>query len=152
MDRVMSLPPIWRMGVFVVALLVIASLAIALLKVLKPKMNVTELAARTRSWWIMATLFFIAAALTDKISLVFFAFMSFWALKEFASLLKTRTADHGALLLAFLAIPIQYYWVAIDWYGMFIVFIPVYMFLILPMRLVLARETTGFVASASQIQ
>src|SRR2546428_14139667 len=35
---------------------------------------------------------------------------------------------------------------------MFIIFIPVYMFLVLPGRLVLAKETTGFVASASQIQ
>ena len=38
------------------------------------------------------------------------------------------------------------------WYGMFIIFIPVYMFLILPIRLVLSKDTTGFVASASQIQ
>lgn len=151
-DRVLALPPIWRMGVFVVALLVFATLIIAAIKGLKPRANVTELAARTRSWWIMATLFFFAAALTDKISLVFFAFMSFWALKEYVSLLKTRIADHGALLLAFIAIPIQYWWIAIDWYGMFIVFIPVYMMLILPMRLVLSKDTTGFVASASQIQ
>ncbi len=151
-DRLLALPPIWRMGTIVVALLVLATVTIAAIKLLKPAANVSELAARTRSWWIMATLFFVAAALTDKISLVFFAFMSFWALKEYVSLLKTRTADHGALLLAFAAIPIQYWWVATDWYGMFIIFIPVYMFLILPVRLVLAKETTGFVASASQIQ
>jgi phosphatidate cytidylyltransferase len=35
---------------------------------------------------------------------------------------------------------------------MFIVFIPVYMMLMLPARMVLAKETSGFVASASQIQ
>jgi len=35
---------------------------------------------------------------------------------------------------------------------MFIIFIPVYMFLVLPFRLVLSKETAGFVASCSQIQ
>ena len=78
--------------------------------------------------------------------------MSFWAMKEFVTLLPTRTADHAALVLAFLAIPVQYLWVQWEWYGMFIIFIPVYMFLMLPIRLVLSRETSGFVASASQIQ
>ena len=43
-------------------------------------------------------------------------------------------------------------WVATDWYGMFIIFIPVYIFLFLPMRLVMAGETTGFLPAASQIQ
>jgi 1-acyl-sn-glycerol-3-phosphate acyltransferase len=56
------------------------------------------------------------------------------------------------LVWAFLAIPIQYYWIATGAYVMFLIFIPVYMFLWLPMRLVLARETAGFVASASAIQ
>jgi len=35
---------------------------------------------------------------------------------------------------------------------MFIIFIPVYIFLFLPMRLVMAGETTGFLPAASQIQ
>ena len=59
----------------------------------------------------------------------------------------SRAADHAALLLAVAAIPIQYAWVSMEWYGMFIIFIPVYMFLALPVRLVLSKETSGFVAS-----
>jgi phosphatidate cytidylyltransferase len=55
-------------------------------------------------------------------------------------------------VLTFLSIPIQYYWIAIGWYGMFVIFIPVFVFLSLPVRLVLSKETAGFVASASQIQ
>jgi phosphatidate cytidylyltransferase len=100
----------------------------------------------------MAAVFFGAIAVSNRISLVFFAFLSFWALKEYITLLKTRAADHRALVWAFLSVPIQYYWVGINWYGMAIIFIPVYMFLFLPIRLVLARETAGFVASASQLQ
>jgi phosphatidate cytidylyltransferase len=72
-------------------------------------------------------------------------------LKEYVTILDTRRADHRALFWSFLIIPIQYYWVGIQWYGMFIIFIPVYMFLFLPMRLVLAKETAGFLASTSKI-
>ena len=100
----------------------------------------------------MAGVFFGAIAVSNRISLVFFAFLSFWALKEYITLLKTRAADHRALVWVFLSVPIQYFWVGINWYGMAILFIPVYMFLFLPIRLVLARETAGFVASASQMQ
>lgn len=150
--RIMDLSPFARTGALVFALLVLASAAIGALKLARPRMDVGELWARTRSWWVMVALFLFAAGTRDLFSLAFFAFLSYWALKEFVTLLHTRGADHGALLLAFLAIPIQYYWVAKGWYGMFIIFIPVYMFLLLPVRLVLAKETHGFVASASQIQ
>ena len=101
------------------------------------------------AWWIMAAVFFGAILVSARISLIFFAFLSFWALKEYCTLLHTRPADHRALVWAFLSVPVQYIWVGMHWYGMFIIFIPVYMFLILPVRLVLARQTAGFVASAA---
>jgi phosphatidate cytidylyltransferase len=140
------------MGLIVLAVLVFSSVLAGLLRFLRPQGNFSELIARIKAWWIMAAVFFGAIAVSNRISLLFFGFLSFWALKEYITLLKTRPADHRALVWAFLAVPIQYVWVGMNWYGMFIIFIPVYMFLFLPIRLVLARETTGFVASASQIQ
>src|ERR1017187_1307162 len=147
-----QLNPVWQMGLIVLAVLVVSSGLAALMKLLRPQGNFSELISRIKAWWIMAAVFFGAIAVSHRISLVFFGFLSFWALKEYITLLKTRSADHRALVWAFLAVPIQYLWVGMNWYGMFIIFIPVYMFLFLPVRLVLARETTGFVASASQIQ
>ncbi|MEN3336270.1 MAG: phosphatidate cytidylyltransferase [Blastocatellia bacterium] len=147
-----SLSPVLQMGLLVLGVLVIASVIVAALKRARPQADFAELAARVRAWWVMAAVFFAAVVLSNRLSLVFFAFMSFWAMKEYVTLLKTRPADHHALIFTFLAIPMQYVWVAIGWYGMFIIFIPVYMMLALPARLVLAKETTGFVASASQIQ
>jgi len=140
------------MGLIVLAVLVFSSVLAAWMKFLRPRGNFSELISRIKAWWIMAAVFFGAIAVSNRISLVFFGFLSFWALKEYITLLKTRPADHRALVWAFLAVPVQYYWVSIHWYGMFIIFIPVYMFLFLPVRLVLARETAGFVASASQLQ
>ncbi|HEY9232535.1 MAG TPA: phosphatidate cytidylyltransferase, partial [Blastocatellia bacterium] len=147
-----SLSPVTQMGLLVLGVLVVASAAVAALKRARPQADFTELVARVRAWWVMAAVFFAAIVVSDRLSLVFFAFMSFWAMKEYVTLLRTRPADHHALVFTFLAIPIQYLWIGMGWYGMFIVFIPVYMMLMLPVRLVLAKETSGFVASASQIQ
>ena len=147
----LELAPIWRIGLVVVLVLVIASAVTAALRRARPESDFSELSARVRSWWVMASVFFAAVALSDRLSIVFLGLMSFWALKEYLTLLETRPADHGALVLAFLAVPIQYFWVAREWYVMFLIFIPLYVFLALPVRLVLAGETTGFVASAARI-
>jgi phosphatidate cytidylyltransferase len=140
------------MGLIILAVLVVSSLVVAVLRRARPKRDFSEVASRTKAWWIMAAVFFGAISVNDRISLLFFGFLSFWALKEYMTLLNTRPADHRALVWAFLSVPIQYLWVGMAWYGMFIIFIPVYMFLWLPVRLVLARDTAGFVGSASQIQ
>ena len=149
-----NLSPMMRMGLLVLTVLVVASAVVAVIRRKKPDKDFSELSARVRAWWIMAAVFFGAIAVSNRISLIFFALMSFWAMKEFVTLLKTRPADHHALVLTFLAVPIQYLWIALDppWYGMFIIFIPVYMLLSLPVRMVLSKETRGFVDSASQIQ
>jgi phosphatidate cytidylyltransferase len=147
-----NLSPIWQMAAIVAALLLSASIIVIALRIARPQKDFSELSARVRAWWAMAAVFFAAIAVSNRVSLFFFAFLSFWAMKEYITLLKTRPADHHGLLLSFLAIPVQYYWISIPWYGMFIIFIPVFMFLILPVRLVLSKETAGFVASASQIQ
>jgi phosphatidate cytidylyltransferase len=146
--------PLIQMGLVVLGVLLVGTVAVAGLRRSKPERDFSELAARVRAWWIMAAIFFAAIVVSNRISLVFFALMSFWAMKEYVTLLKTRPADHHALVLTFLAIPIQYLWIALNppWYGMFIIFIPVYMLLSLPVRMVLSKETKGFVESASQIQ
>ena len=146
--------PLIQIGLLVLGVLVVGSVAVAGLRRTKPDKDFSELAARVRAWWIMAAIFFAAVVVSNRISLLFFALMSFWAMKEYVTLLKTRPADHHALVLTFLAIPVQYLWIALNppWYGMFIIFIPVYMLLSLPVRMVLSKETKGFVESASQIQ
>lgn len=149
-----EMSPLLQMGLLVLGVLVVASVAVSLLQRWRRDKDLSELSARVRAWWIMAAMFFGAIVVSNRISLVFFALMSFWAMKEYVTLLKTRPADHHALILTFLAVPIQYLWIGMNppWYGMFIIFIPVYMLLSLPVRMVLSKETRGFVESASQIQ
>ena len=144
--------PVMRMGGIVLALLVAGSITVGILRRGGRRPALDEVAARVRSWWVMAAVFFAAIVVDRRLSLVFFALLSFWSFKEYVTLLHTRRADHRALLWSFLAVPVKYYWIAIGWYGMFIEFIPIYMFLLLPLRLMLMGLTEGFVASAAMIQ
>jgi len=144
--------PVVDMGLVILALLFVASGLVFALRHVYPEKDFSELSARVRAWWAIAAIFFVVLMLNAKIAIGFFAILSFYALKEYLTLLKTRRADHRALLFGFAAVPLHYYWIAIGWYGVFIIFIPVYVFLCLPVILALAKETRGFIASASQIQ
>lgn len=114
---------------------------------------VANLNARIRAWWIMSAVF-VVALLTGGIgSVVLFALTSFFAFREFITLTPTRRADHRTLFWAFFVfIPIQYYLVAIQWYGLFSIFIPVYVFLFVPVRSVLEGDTEDFLARTAKIQ
>lgn len=140
----------WAIG-GVVALLVVSSVTVRLLGVLKPSLDLREVRQRVRTWWVMAGVFLVALVLSRVVSLVFLGFVSFLALKEYFSLIPSRRADRRVMFWAYLAIPVQYWLIGIAWYGMFIIFIPVYMFLLLPVRLVLAGKTEGFLRSAGTL-
>ena len=103
-----------------------------------------ELRSRIRSWWVMAGIFALALLLGHTAMLVFLGLVSFLALKEYLSLIPTRRVDRTVLFWAYLAIPVQFYWVGTEWYGMFAIFIPVYMFLFLPLPMLIRGETDGF--------
>ena len=137
------------MGIY--ALLIAASVITVLLRKFSSGRGGGELEQRVKSWWIMVTIFTVAMMLSRNISLSFFGFISFLALKEYFSIIPTRRADRRVLFWAYLAIPIQFYWASIEWYGMFIIFIPVYLFLFLPMRMVMIGETKQFLQAAGTI-
>lgn len=133
-------------------LLVLASLIVWLLAKFDRARNHQELVQRTKSWWMMLGIFTIALVTNRIVSFIFLGFVSFLALKEFFSIISTRRADRRVLFWAYLSIPIQFYWAAIGWFSMFIIFIPVYMFLFIPFRLLLSQQTKGFLKSAGTIQ
>lgn len=132
----------------VLGLLLIASATRLMLAAKNPHRDYTELRQRIQSWWWIIALLFLVLASNTTTAIGFFGFLSFLALKEFLSIVPTRLTDRRVIFWAYLAIPVQYYWVAIGWYGMFIIFIPVYVFLFLPMRMVLIGDTSGFIRSA----
>lgn len=136
----------------VAGILVVASVLIAVLRNRLPEALRTELVQRVKSWWVMAAVFAAAILVGDVVSLVFFALLSFLALKEYLSLIPTRRADRRVIFWAYLAIPLQFTVIGLGWYGVFIIFVPVYVFLLLPFRMVLAGETANFVRAVGTLQ
>lgn len=136
----------------ILAILLTASIATATLIRMYPSRNYVEVKLRIQTWWWLAGVLFVALAFNRTVAVIVMAVVSFMAFKEFLSLAPTRRTDNAVLLLAYLAIPIQYVWVGMAWYGMFIIFIPVYMFLLLPMRMVMIGETQGYLRAAGTIQ
>lgn len=118
-----------------------------------PNPTIDNLNARLRAWWVMVALVGIAFAL-GKIGVVaLFAVASFAGLREFLTLVPTRRGDHAALAVAFFVVlPVQYYLVAIEWYGLFSIFIPVYVFLMLPVVAALRADTKQFMARIAELQ
>ncbi|MCB6177335.1 phosphatidate cytidylyltransferase [Rhodobacter sp. Har01] len=94
---------------------------------------VENLNARIAAWWAMVALLAIAF-LAGRIGVVvLFGILSFSALREFLTLTTKSVADHWSLAAAFFVIlPFQYFLVGIDWYGFYAIFVPVYVFLLLP--------------------
>src|SRR5688500_12532294 len=121
----------------IVALLILSSLVVAVLKRGQPpgKVNpvIANLDARVRAWWVMVVVFSLSLFTGRLGSVILFALTSFFALREFITLTPTRPADHRGLFWAFfIVVPAQYYLVASQWYGLFTIFIPVYAFLFVP--------------------
>jgi phosphatidate cytidylyltransferase len=132
-------------------LLLLASVVSLLLVRLHPDRDYRELRQRVRTWWWIVAVFMLTVLFNRTLSVVVFGFVSFLAFKEYLTLIPTRRADHRVLFWTYLAIPVQYYLVWLAWYGLFIVFIPLYMLLLLPMRMVLIGETQGFLRAAGTL-
>jgi phosphatidate cytidylyltransferase len=110
-----------------------------------PNPVVDNLNQRIRAWWAMVILIGIAFVFGKPGVILLFAFASFTALREFITLTETRRGDHYALVVAFFVIlPAQYMLVALDWYGLYSIFIPVYAFLFLPIIAAFRADTTRF--------
>ena len=132
-------------------LLCVASIVVFVLTKLNPQKNNSDLVLRTKSWWVMIGVFTLAILTSRSTSLWLLGTISFLALKEFFSVIPTRRADRRVLFWAYLTIPVQYYWAAMEWYGMFIIFIPVYVFLFLPFRMIITQKTDGFLKAVGTI-
>lgn len=135
----------------VYGLLVLASLVTWALSRRAAMETSRELVLRVKSWWWIITAFTVAIVIDRTLSVIFLAFISYLALKEYLSLIPTRRIDRAVLLWAYLAIPVQFYLAHIAWYGLFIVFIPVWMFLFFPMLMTLRGETAGFLRAVGTL-
>ena len=106
-----------------------------------------------RNSWLMTLVFWLAWAAGEHVAIVLFGIVSFFTLREFISLSPTRRGDHRSLVLAFFVVlPLQY---ALVWhreFNLFTVFIPVYVFLAIPVVSALGNDPQRFLERNAKLQ
>lgn len=123
-----------------------------------PSSEIRALEAR-RFWgliktsWMMATVFWVGWVLGETVATVLFAIVAFFALREFITLSPTRRGDHRSLVLAFFVVlPLQFWIVGSKHFDLFTVFIPVYVFLAIPVVSALANDPERFLERNAKLQ
>ena len=119
----------------------------------EPNATIDNLIARTRAWWAMVAIFLFNMFLGYWGVTMMFCIVSFMALREFVTLTPAKRGDHRTLFwVFFIIVPLQYFLVGIRWYGMFQILIPVYSFVLIPVRSVLAGDSDRFLERTAKIQ
>lgn len=145
----------WLMG-GVTALLVTASAVTAVLKRRQGEQRsevIANLEARVRAWWVMVGVVGLALAVGPMGSVLLFAAVSVMALREFIPLVLGDRADRVTMLWIYAVFtPLQYVLVATQWYGFFVVAIPVYAFVLLPAHTALRGRGEAFLERTAEAQ
>ena len=137
----------------IVTLMIASSIAYGLQWKFGKTSVIENLVARINAWWVMILIIFAAAFMGFYAVVALFFVISFMALREFLSLIYIRRGDHIALAACFYVIlPMQYFLVAIDWFSMFTIFIPVYAFLFLPILSALQGDASHFLDRSTKVQ
>ena len=143
-------PILWGLG-GIFGLLGLSSILVWGVAIARPDRDWTELQLRLRSWWWIVGLFALALLIQGWIATVLFGFLSFLALKEYLSIIPYRRGDRVVFGWAYLAVVFQYTWIQSHWYGMFLVFLPIYIFLFLPLPMVMLGQTEGFLQTVGSL-
>jgi phosphatidate cytidylyltransferase len=141
----MSAKIIWTLG-SIYTLLIAATITVQVIPA-----RSRELVLRMRSWWMIVIAITLGTLGNRSGMITLWAFVSFLALKEYLSIIPTRRVDRRVLVFMYLAIPVQYLFVYYQDYGFFIILVPVYMLLILPMNMVLIGQTEGFLKAIGSL-
>ena len=143
--------------IFVFGLLALASI-IAVMQSLRRSVGAdtaltSPYRALLKTSWMFALVFWLSWSLGDKVATVLFGFISFFALREFITLSPTKRGDHRSLLLVFFVVlPVQYALVIYEHFNLFTVFIPVYVFLAVPVVSALANDPSNFLERNAKMQ
>ena len=115
--------------------------------------RIRVLNARIRAGWWLILFFAIAFWGGMNFLLVIFAIISFLTFREFVAITPTKQSDHWALVVSFyIVIPLQYILIAWDQYMLFTLFIPVYLFLLLPILMSIGNDSDLFLERVAKIQ
>jgi phosphatidate cytidylyltransferase len=127
---------------------------------LNPAM-IRRFSQRVNTWWLMSAILSFSIAIHSIGTVILFALVSFWALREFITMAPTRRGDHRALFWALIFFtPLQYVliglerlkWMpSLDYYGLYSIMIPVYATIFVPARIALAGDHKRFLERSAKI-
>jgi phosphatidate cytidylyltransferase len=115
-----------------------------------------EIRDRTITWWWMVAVFMLALSTHRIVSFAFLGFLCFAALREYYSMLPMNERqgtqllsfkDRGVIFASYLSIPTIIFLAYINWYDLFIILVPVYVFLLIPIIFILQGRTKGCLKS-----
>jgi len=135
----------------VLLILSLATAGFLALRQWRPQPNLAKVGDRIRLTWTLAFVFLLAIFFGPTILILYIAFLSFLALKEFLSITPTRRSDRRVLFFAYLAISLQFFLVWLRWYQLFVIFIPIWIFLVLPTLMVWTGDTAGFLRAVATL-
>ncbi|PMS20144.1 phosphatidate cytidylyltransferase [Trinickia dabaoshanensis] len=144
----------WQLVAGVTGLLIVATFVGAILGARDGGRSATivNLNQRIRAWWAMIAVMAVAIGLGNNVTYLVFALLSYLTLREFITLTPTTASDHTTLFIAFfVAIPTQYLLLAVDWYGMYSIFVPVHLFFAMSLVSALTQDTHDFLARNAKI-
>ncbi len=168
-----------RLNLPTIALLSVVLLVLAIAYIVgqvlrqQPETSVNAAVVRTfnrrvRAWWMMCAILVFGFLIGNVGTVVLFAFVSFWALREFITMTPTRRGDHRTLFwVFFLFTPLQYVLVGMgmemgtelemarkrqELYELYTILIPVYGMLFIPARIALSGDHKRFLERSAKIQ
>jgi phosphatidate cytidylyltransferase len=159
-DTLRSWPVAEQIGLLFVALFGVLMAATAALAVANVRSETAAARERTealgrdlRALWLGAAVFWVAWISGPLGATLVFGVVSFLALREFITLVHTRRGDHRSLILAFFVVlPLQYLLAGLRAFDLFTVFVPVYVFLAIPVASALAGDPQRFLERNAKIQ
>jgi phosphatidate cytidylyltransferase len=102
--------------------------------------------------WTFSLIFAVSEVVSFEIAIWILAFLCFVALREYFTLVDIRLQDRWGIWGAYLSIPFMIIFIQLDYYGMFIISIPVYGFLVIPFLVTLGgKEVKGTLLSVGII-
>ena len=146
----------WFAVAFIVLSLLIFFTILAKILALNKSRAAEEITERTISWWWMVAIFTIAVTTHRLIVFCFLSFLCFLTLREYFSLLpeykqtisgKRLFSDSLPQFVCYFSILLSAYLAYIKWYGLYIILVPVYVFLAVPIVFVLQNRTAGTIRS-----
>lgn len=136
----------------IMALLLFSQIFAFILSIVRKDKDFSNLKIRLKSWWMIILFILCILGFKNPINYIFVGIMCFLAMKEFFSFIEVKDCDKPLVKYAFWSIPVEMYLLSINWVVMFYLFVPLYMFLFIPIRRVLSGQTEDFIKTTGTIQ